>query len=164
MSTARPSPPTARSGAAPSVPRSTRRATRSLAVGLGLGLLAGLAPVVDLLTVGGLAAHLRSVYAGTGATPPAASAIATYLVGVALLGALGWLATLRAVRRGRPRAPVTAGVFLVLGAVLAVVDLTVTEYGRPILPTWLGVLGLVPVVPGLVATVLLGRRARTRVV
>ncbi len=53
-----------------------------------------------------------------------------------------------------------AAAFLVLGAVLAVVDLSATEYGRPILPTWLGVLGLLPALPGLVAVVLLWRRTR----
>ncbi len=109
---------------------------------------------------GDLAAHLQAVYAGTGVPAPAASAITTFLVGVGLFGMLCWVATIQAVRRGRRGAPVMATAFLVLGAALAVVELTVAEYGRPVLPAWLGVLGLLPCLPGLVAVVLLSRRNR----
>jgi hypothetical protein len=38
-------------------------------------------------------------------------------------------------------------------------NLTVSEYGQPILPTWLGVVGLLPCLAGLVAVVLLWRRS-----
>ena len=131
-----------------------------MVVGLALTVVALAAPVVDQLTAGTLAAHLRAVYAGSGVAAPAASEVTAYLVGLGVLGALAWVATIRAARRGRRSAPVMAAAFLVLGAVLAVVDLSVTEYGRPILPAWLGVLGLLPALPGLVAVVLLWRRTR----
>jgi hypothetical protein len=130
-------------------------------VGLALTLVALAAPLVDQLAVGDLAAHLRSVYAGTGVTAPPASVVTGTLVGLGVLGVLCWVAAIRAVGRGRRLAPVMAAAFLVLGALLAVVDLTVTEYGRPILPAWVGVLTLVPCVPGLVAVVLLVRRVRS---
>jgi hypothetical protein len=129
-------------------------------VGLGLTLVALAAPVVDQLTAGTLAAHLQTVYAGSGVVVPAAAAITASLVGLGALGVLCWVATIQAVRRGRRGAPVMATAFLVLGAALAVVDLTVAEYGRPILPVWVGVLGLLPCLPGLVAVVLLLRRTR----
>jgi hypothetical protein len=131
-----------------------------MVVGLALTVVALAAPAVDQLTAGTLAAHLQTVYAGTGAVAPAASAITAYLVVVGLVGVLCWVATIQAARRRRRRAPAMAAAFLVLGAALALVDLTVTEYGRPILPTWLGVLGLLPCLPGLVAVVLLARRTR----
>ena len=88
--------------------------------------------------------------------------IAAYLVGLEMLAVLAWVLTILVVRRRPRRAPLLAAAFLVAGAALAIVDLTVTEYGRPILPTWLGVLGLLPCVPGLIAVVLLHRRASPR--
>ena len=141
-----------------SLPPPARQAVRVMTVGVALGLVALAAPLVDQLTAGGLAAHLGSVYAGTGVAAPAASMIAAYLVGLGVLGVLAWGLTIRVVRRRGRRAPLLADAFLVVGAALAAVDLTVTEYGGPILPTWLGVLGLLPCVPGLVAVVLLHRR------
>ena len=129
-------------------------------VGLGLTVVAFVAPVVDQLTVGTLAAHLQTVYAGSGVAAPATSGITASLVGLGVLGVLCWMATIRTARRGRRAAPVMATGFLVLGAALAVVDLTVAEYGRPILPAWVGVVGLLPCLPGLVAVVLLSRRAQ----
>ena len=129
-------------------------------VGLGLTVVAFAAPVVDQLTVGTLAAHLQTVYAGSGVAAPATSGITASLVSLGVLGVFCWVATIRAAHRGRRAAPVMAAGFLVLGAALAVVDLTVAEYGRPILPAWVGVLGLLPCLPGLVAVVLLARRTR----
>ena len=129
-------------------------------VGLGLTVVALAAPIVDQLTAGTLAAHLQTVYAGSGVAAPAASAITASLVGLGALGVLCWAATIQAVRRGRRGGPVMATAFLVLGAALAVVDLTVAEYGQPILPAWVGVLGLLPWLPGLVAVVMLSRPTR----
>lgn len=160
MSTTRSSPTTARSLRASSTHRPSRRAVRVMVVGVALTVVSLAAPVVDLLTVGELAAHLQTVYAGTGVPAPAASAITASLVGLGLLGVLCWVATIQAVRRGRRGASVMAAAFLVLGAALTVGELTVAEYGRPILPTWVGMLGLLPCLPGLVALVLLSRRDR----
>ncbi|MCD2198173.1 hypothetical protein LQ327_32865 [Actinomycetospora endophytica] len=104
MSTTRPSPTTARSHTTSSSP--PRRAIPVMAVGLTLTLVALAVPVVDQLTVGSLAAHLRAAYAGTGVAPPAASAITAYLVGLGLLGLLPCLPGLVAVvvlaRRTQP--------------------------------------------------------------
>lgn len=160
MFTTRPSPTTARPPIASSTPRPSRPAVRVMVVGLALTVVSLAAPVVDQLTARDLAAHLQTVYAGTGVPTPAASAITTSLVGVGLLGVLCWVATIQTVRRGRRGAPVMATAFLALGAAFTVVELTVAEYGRPILPAWVGVLGLLPCLPGLVAVVLLSRRNR----
>ncbi len=88
MSTARPSSTTARSLTTSSIPPSPRQAIRAMIVGLALTLVALAAPVVDQLTAGTLAAHLRAVYAGSGVAAPAASEVAAYLVGLGVLGAL----------------------------------------------------------------------------
>ena len=133
-------------------------AIRALVAGLALTLLALLAPVVDTLTTGLLTAHLDDVYAGTGVAPPSASALVTYLVVVGLLGIAGWLATLRLVRRDRRGARPLAITLLLAGTVLAATNLAVTEYDRTVLPPWLGLLGLLPSVAGLVAVVALHRR------
>lgn len=140
------------------LPPTTRRAVEAMIVGLVLTLLALAAPIIDQLTTQNLAAHLHTVYAGTGVAEPAAGAIVAYLVVVGALGTLSWVLTLRAVRRRRRGArPAATGLFL-LATVLAVLDLTVSEYGNePVLPGWLGVLGLLPCVAGLVAVVLLWR-------
>jgi hypothetical protein len=97
VSTARPSPTTARSLTSAPVPPHSRQALRVMAVGLALGLVALAAPLVDQLNAGDLAAHLRSVYAGTGVGAPAASTLAAYLVGLEVLGTLAWVLTMRVV-------------------------------------------------------------------
>jgi hypothetical protein len=160
VSTTPPTSPTARPRTASAAAPASRPAIRVMVLGLALTVVALAAPVVDQVTTGTLAAHLETVYAGSGVAAPAAPAITIYLVVVGVVGVLCWVATIEAVRRRRRRAPATAAAFLVLGAALAVVDLTVSEYGRPILPAWLGVLGLLPCLAGLVAVVLLSRRPR----
>jgi UDP-N-acetylmuramyl pentapeptide phosphotransferase/UDP-N-acetylglucosamine-1-phosphate transferase len=129
-----------------------------MVVGLALTLVGLAAPVVDALTVHVLAAHLHAVYAGTGVPEPPATAITTYLVVVGVLGTLGWLRTIRAVRRQTRWARPVATLLAAAATAVAVVDLTVSEYGHPILPTWLGVLGLLPCLVGLVAVALLWSR------
>ncbi|MFD4197930.1 hypothetical protein [Amycolatopsis thermoflava] len=76
---------------------------------------------------------------------------------VGVLGALGWLGTVWAHRRDRRWTWPLAVTLLVLGTALAVTNLTITEYGGQLVPTWLGVVGLAPSIAGLVAVILLRR-------
>lgn len=66
------------------------------------------------------------------------------------------------VRRGWRWAPLFATVILLVALAVAGADLAVSEYGQPILPMWLGLVGLLPCVAGLVAVVLLWRRGAGR--
>jgi hypothetical protein len=158
--------PTTRSATAVSAPtRSTSPVIAAMVAGLVLTVLAATVPVVDRMTVDGLGTHLDAVYAGAGVPPPPASVIVTYLVVVGVLGALAWLLAIAAVRRGRPAARPLAATLFVVGTAPAVLDLAVSEYGAPILPVGLGLVGLLPSAAGLVAVVGLYRRsARRRVV
>src|SRR3954451_21239465 len=105
MVTTRPSSTTGRPRTAPSAAPPSRPAIRVMVVGLALTVVALAAPAVDQLTAGTLAAHLPTVYAGTGAVAPAASAITAYLVVVGLVGVLCWVAPIQSARRRRRRAP-----------------------------------------------------------
>ena len=75
---------------------------------------------------------------------------------------LVWLATIWVVRRGLRWARLLATLALLGALAVAGADLTLAEYGRPILPTWLGLVGLLPCGAGLVAVVLLWRRGPER--
>lgn len=138
--------------------QTTRRAVVAMVIGLALTVVALVAPIVDQVSAHSLEAHLHGVYAGSGAAPPSAGALTTYLVVVGLLGGISWLAMIRAVRRGRGWARPVATALAAAATLLAVVDVATTEYGAPVLPLWLGVLGLLPCLAGLVAVVLLWRR------
>ena len=125
-------------------------------------LLAAAVRVVDVMTGGALAAHLQALYGPYGVPAPDASVVVAYLVTVGIVGALMWLLTIRAVRREWRGARLFATAVLLGALTVAAADLTVSEYGRPILPTWLGLVGLLPCVAGLVAAVLLWRRGAGR--
>jgi hypothetical protein len=129
---------------------------------VGLEVLGVVVPIVDLDTRGTLAAHLQDLYCPYGVPAPDASAVVAYLVGVGLAGVLVLLATIWA---GWPRVALGAAA-LHRGPVRrhcsCLRNLTVSEYGQPILPTWLGVVGLLPCLAGLVAVVLLWRRGTGR--
>jgi hypothetical protein len=132
-----------------------------MVVGLVLTVVAAVVPIVDQLTVHGIATHLNAVYAGTGVPPPAASGPIVYLVVLEVFGILAWLVTIQAVRRGRRWARPVATGLLAVATVLAVMDLTASEYGtEPILPLWLGVVGLLPCLAGFVAIALMWRPTR----
>lgn len=139
-----------------------RRAAGALYTAVALELLVAAVPIVDLQTRGALAAHLQALYAPYGVPAPDASVVVAYLVAVGVVGALGWLVTLWAVRRGWRWAPLLATVVLLVALAVTGADLAVSEYGQPILPTWLGLVGLLPCVAGLVAVVLLWRRGAGR--
>ena len=139
------------------VPVSAHGAVVAMSTGLALTVAAMLALVLDLASSGVLAEHLHEVYEGY-ASPPDEAAAAAYLFTLGAFGVLGWLWMLWAVRRRKPWARPVATVIFLLASVVAVANLTVTEYGQTILPTQVGVAGLVPCLAGLAAVVLLWRR------
>jgi hypothetical protein len=102
-----------------------------------------------------LAQHLHDVYAGYVTNPPEAGAVAAYLFTLGALGVVGWLWMLWAVRRQKRWARLVATVLFLVAGVVALADLTVTEYGQTILPIQIGLAGLLPSLAGLVAVVLL---------
>ena len=135
-----------------------RQAISALYAAVALELLGAAVPIVDLVTRGALGAHLQALYSPYGVPAPDALVVVAYLVAVGVVGALVWLATIWVVRRSQRWARVLATVALLGALAMAGADLTVSEYGQPILPTWLGLVGLLPCVAGLVAVVLLWRR------
>jgi hypothetical protein len=135
----------------------SRGAVGALYGAVALELLGAAVPIVDLGTRGAVAAHLQALYSPYGVSAPDASVVVIYLVAVGVVGALVWLATIRMLRRRWRWARLFATVALLCALAIAGADLTVSEYGLPILPTWLGLVGLLPSLAGLVAVVLLWR-------
>lgn len=142
----------------PALPGSARRAVVAMLTGLALSVAAMLALAANLASTDMLARHLHEVYAGYAVSPPDEVAVATYLFTLGGLGIVAWLWMVWAVRRQKRWARLVATGMFVLASVVAVANLTVTEYGQTILPTQFGLAGLVPCLAGLVAVVLLWRR------
>jgi hypothetical protein len=128
--------------------------------GLALTIVAMLIPIIDQASNDGLSRHLQDVYAGYNVDVPAASAVLAYLVTIGALGIVAWLWMVWAVTKQRRWARPTATALFVLASGLAVVNLTVQEYGQTILPTQVGLIGLLPCLAGLAAVALLWRRER----
>jgi hypothetical protein len=86
------------------------------------------------------------------------NAIAIYLAAVGVLGVGGWLWTIRAAARRPERAHRSATIMFVLGAFVALLDLTYgsEQYDRTV-PLLYGLLGLIPLIPGTAAVVMLWR-------
>lgn len=133
---------------------SPRTAVRVLYAGLALTVVATAVPFVDRATTHVLANHVRAGYP-TATTAEVDAAVGTYLIVLTVVGALGaagWLAVVRAVRRGRRRARWSALALLVAGLVVATAGLSVEdtsgEVGLAPLIAWVG---LLPCVAGAVA-------------
>ena len=142
------------------------RSTRVLVVmwvGLALTVAAGVYPFVDRTTTHLLADRIQAGYP-TYSPARIDSAVSTYLVILAVVGALGvlaWLATTWAVRVGTRWARPAATVLLVLGATVGLTGLlTKDTSGATGLPPTLGWLGLAPCLAGVVVVVLLWTEAR----
>jgi hypothetical protein len=83
-----------------------------------------------------------------------------YLVTIGALGITAWLWMVWAVIKQRRWARPAATTLFVLASGLAVANLTVREYGQTILPTQVGLVGLLPCLAGLAAVTLLWMRER----
>ena len=123
--------------------------------GLALTVAAAVVAIVEHAT-GALSRHLHDVYSGTPPCHPdlrfwptcSYSARSAPLGGCGLCGPSGG---------GSVGLPPVSTVLFVLATGLAVANLTIREYGQTILPTNLGLVGLLPCLTGLVAVTLLWR-------
>jgi hypothetical protein len=129
-------------------------------LGLAVTALVTVAPLVDLFTVDSIAGHVRDAYPAWPAGSVAAdrNAIAIYLAAVGVLGMAGWLWAIVLHVRGSRRTRLISTVLFVVGAVIALTDLSVggESYDR-IVPLSYGMAGLLPVLIGAVAVVELWR-------
>ncbi|HVX45933.1 MAG TPA: hypothetical protein VHC49_18735 [Mycobacteriales bacterium] len=138
----------------------TGRTRPYLYSGLILTALLALAPLIDIATADTIADHVREAYPhwSAGNVEKDRNAIAIYLAAVGVLGTGGWLWTIRSLARRPERAYRTATIMFVLGACVALFDLTYgsEQYDRTV-PLLYGLLGLIPLIPGTAAVVLLWR-------
>jgi hypothetical protein len=81
------------------------------------------------------------------------------ILGVA--GMAGWLLTIRAAIRRPTWAALLGTALVLLGLAVALTLLTAREYGQTLVPTWLGLLNLLPPAIGLIATARLWRPRST---
>ncbi|MBO2464611.1 hypothetical protein [Actinomadura violacea] len=135
----------------------------TMAVGLVLTVMAAVYPFVDRATTHLLADHIRAGYP-TYTEARIDTAVTTYLILLAVIGALGavaWLATIRAVKAGRRWARPTATAMFVLGLCTGLIALlTKDTSGQTGLAPALGWLGMAPCLAGLAAVTLLWTRPR----
>jgi hypothetical protein len=130
--------------------------------GLALSVAALLVAFVDHATGNVLADHIRDGYPAYSPSrvESAVTAYLIYLSVVGTLGVMGWLATIRAVRAGKRWAPAAATVLFAVGAGVALFDLLVRDTsGDTGLPALLGWVGMLPSAAGLLAIMLLWKRA-----
>jgi hypothetical protein len=141
--------------------RSSRPALIALSVGLLLTIAATAAPYVDRARGNVLAHHIRAGYPDYTASK-VDNAVTAWLVILTVSGALGlagWLATICAVRSGKPWDVWVATAMFAIGTGLALTALlTKDTSGDPGLAPQLGWIGLLPCLAGLLAVVLLWRR------
>lgn len=145
---ARPSAPVAQNG-------------RAMYIGLGLTVLATLAPLLDVATVDTLSKHVRDAYPAWGPDLVAGdrNAMVLYLVITGGLGILAWLWTIRAVRAGKRRAHIATTIAFAAGATVALLNLTAGGGAYDlVLPAGYGVLTLLPCLAGVVVVVSVWRR------
>jgi len=126
---------------------------------LAVVLSAALAVVAIIDQAGGrsLADHVTAMYAPYGKQPDP-DLLYGLVYAVAAVGALLWLAVIRAVRARRRSASVLAVVVTAVTAALALLLFGVSEYGTQIFPPLWGILAILPAVAGVFAVVLLRRR------
>jgi hypothetical protein len=129
-----------------------------MCTGLALTVVAMLVPIIDQASSDELSRHLHDVYAGYNVDVPPTSALLAYLVTIGALGIIAWLWMVWAVTKQKRWARPAATALFVLAAGLAVANLTVREYGQAILPTQVGLVGLLPCLAGLAAVTLLWMR------
>jgi len=143
----------------------TRRRKPALAAmyaGLGLTTAATIVPYADRATGNVLAGHIAAGYPAYAPARVDAAALTylIYLSVVGVLGALCWLAAIRAEASGKRWARPAAATLFVTGSAIALFDLLVKDTsGDTGLPPLLGWAGILPCLAGLAAVILQWRRA-----
>lgn len=156
---------TTRFPTAPSRPATAPARPRPVAMyaGLGLTVLATVAPLADVATADTLAQHVRDAYPGWGPALVAQdrNAMVIYLLITGALGIITWLTTIWAVTARKRWARPAATAALAAGAGIALLNLTLGGGNyHTILPTAYGLLTLLPALAGLAAVVSLWRDGR----
>lgn len=136
-------------------------AVPAMLVGLGLTAVATALALLDPAMADSVGNHVREAYPGWGADTVTTerTAILGWLVGTGVLGAVGWLSTIWAVRRRKSWARWLAASWFALALLGA--GLTLGTGGAAydvIVPTPLGLVSALPLVAGGVALVRLWRR------
>jgi hypothetical protein len=139
-----------------------RTAVGAMYAGLALTVVALIVLYVDHATGNALADHIRAGYP-TYSQARIDTAVTTYLVYLSVVGGLGilsWLWTIWAVKAGKRWARAAATAVFALATGIALFDLLVKDTsGDTGLPPLLGWVGLLPCLTGLLAVMLLWRRA-----
>jgi hypothetical protein len=143
--------------------RHEQSAIGAMYAGLGLTVVAMIAPYVDRANGNMLAGHIRAGYP-TYTQGRIDTAVMTYLIYLSVVGALGivcWLGAIWGVRTGKRWARGVATLVLALGAGVALFNLLVKDTsGDTGLPPLLGWVGMLPCLAGLLAVTLLWKRSR----
>lgn len=141
----------------------TRGAIGAMYTGLGLTVIATVAPYADRATTHLLADHVRAGYPAY-SQARVDSAVSTYLVLLSVIGALGilaWSTATWAVRAGRRWARPASTALFVLGTGTGLIGLlTKDTSGTTGLPPGLGWAGVAPCLAGALAITLLWRNPR----
>lgn len=138
-----------------------RPALAAMYAGLGLTVAATIVPYADHATANVLAGHIRAGYPAYSQAriDAAATTYLTYLTVIGALGVVCWLAAIRAETTGRRWARAAATALFVAGSGVALFDLLVRDTsGDTGLPPLLGWAGVLPCLAGLAAVVLQWRR------
>ncbi|SCL18144.1 hypothetical protein GA0070624_1461 [Micromonospora rhizosphaerae] len=133
-------------------------AARAVWVAAALSAVLAVAAMIDQLGVHSLTDHANAMYEPYGKRPDP-GLLYGLVYAVAVVGALLWLPVIRVVRSRSRLAPVLAVVVITVTAALAVLLLVSTEYDAQIFPPLWGTLAILPPAVGVLAVVLLFRRA-----
>ncbi|MER7080189.1 hypothetical protein SAMN02982929_03591 [Saccharopolyspora kobensis] len=139
----------------------TGKAVRAMYIGLALTVLAALAPLIDVATVDGLGAHVRSAYPNWPDDLVATdrNAIAGYLAVIGALGIAGWLWSIVGARKHARWVRVVSTIMFSLGASVALLNLSLSGGAYTnVIPPLHSALGALPALAGLAAVVLLWKR------
>ncbi len=128
--------------------------------GLAMTVVATIVPYIDHATSNTLADHIRAGYPTytDARIDTAATTYLVYLSVTGVLGVVGWLWTVRALKTGKRWARGAATALFALGTSIALADLLIKDTsGDTGLPLLLGWVGMLPCLAGLLAVILLWR-------
>ncbi|WP_202818843.1 hypothetical protein [Actinosynnema sp. ALI-1.44] len=137
-----------------------KKAVVAMYVGLALTVLAGLTAIIGSDSLAQQLHAIEDAWIGHDKASESQSIVLTYLLTLSALGIVSWLWLVWAVKRGKRWVRPVATTVFVLGSGVAVMNLVMEEYGQTILPTLLGMTGVLPCVAGLAAVALLWRSRR----
>ena len=141
--------------------RNRRGAIVAMGLGLLLTVVESIALVIDQTAVHSIAHHLSALYAPYGLHPDP-DWFYYYLYATAAIGILLWLTTIWVVGRRKRGARLVATTVFVVATGIALLNLSVSEYGTRIFPLFWGILGLLPCVGGLAAVFVLWTTGRAK--